>query len=65
MMAVFCLFFWPDQLVCSQGMPAGMGGGVTGMSWGRKAGGRRSSDRLGTGTQERESAAGFQLQSWG
>lgn len=32
-MSVCCLFPWPAQLVCSQGMPAGGGGWDTGVSW--------------------------------
>lgn len=40
-MAVCCLFSSHVQLVCSQGMPAGLGGFATGMNWGKKSRRRR------------------------
>lgn len=36
LMAVCCLFYWPAQLMCSQGMPAGAGGWDTVMNGGRE-----------------------------
>lgn len=37
MMVVWCLFYCPSQLVCSQGMPAGVRGRNTEMSWSKEA----------------------------
>lgn len=56
------LFSRPVQLVCLQGMPAGVDAWVKGMNWG-KEGWRRSLPHLGDGVkEERETAAGVLLQ---
>lgn len=60
-----CLFSWPVQLMCSQGMPAAVGGWVTGIRM-EKGGWRKRClffhrDRV---RGERKTASDFLLQSW-
>lgn len=52
--AVFCLFYWFDQLVYSQGMPAGFGGRDTGMSWEKEIEGRGFCDLLVMVSEQKE-----------
>lgn len=64
-MALCSLSPWSVQLLCSQGMPTGVGGWVNGLIWGSKIEEKALVISWGWIREERKIITGSEVQGWG